>query len=254
MQFKSFVLSRLKPLPPPQHHQRNISFSPETAADSRLDDVLFPLARLDSSHDGGVHVDRVRTFSEIAGNSREIHRRLKVTWILRSGSSRRVLNFPAVQKMILETGLVDTRWFMSHIMYFDNLSFHEQVYILSQTDILISVHSAGLFNGIFMREQSAAVQIFNSRFIEFVFTPPLRQAGIMLFNLPSFSHNASDYGNFSDCPNVPPGCWNTSRNIFEAGSINCVKIRQCSVWVDIDRFHITFLEAYYHVLSAKFLA
>ena len=78
--------------------------------------------------------------------------------------------------MLLESGLVDVAWLQSHVLYFDNLLFSEQVDIMRSTDLLISVHSAGLINGIFMKSGSVAMQIFNNRFVEFVFAPPLKQS------------------------------------------------------------------------------
>jgi len=245
IQFKIFVLKHLQDkilekVFDSKRSRRLISISPDAS-----DDFLFPIARLTSSLDGGVHVHRVIR----SGN--EVHQRLRVTWILRAGSTRRVLNFPDIQRMLLKTGLVDVRWFLAHILYFENLDFFDQVYILNRTDILISTHSAGIFNGVFMQKGSAAIQIFNSRFVEFVFTPPLRQAGVTLINVPSFSTSSHDYGDFANCLNASPSCWNTS-SIFDAGSINCWAIRQCSVVVNLEHFIYAFYEAYYHVLSEKY--
>lgn len=70
--------------------------------------------------------------------------------------------------------LVDEEWLLSHISPFDGLSFQEQATLMAETDVLISVHSAALFNGIFLKPGSAAINIMNGRFIEYVFSPPLR--------------------------------------------------------------------------------
>ena len=70
--------------------------------------------------------------------------------------------------------LVDKEWLLNHTFPFDGLSFQEQAILMAETDVLISVHSAALFNGIFMKPGSAAINIMNGRFIEYVFSPPLR--------------------------------------------------------------------------------
>jgi hypothetical protein len=245
MEFKLFLLKHLQDKIASRafnssKSRRIVSISPD--AD---DDVLFPIARLTSSQDGGVHVHRVLR------SGKEVHQRLRVTWILRAGSTRRVLNFPDIQRMLLGTGLIDVEWFLAHTLYFENLDFFEQMHILNKTDLLISTHSAGIFNAIFMQKGSAAIQIFNSRFIEFVFTPPLRQAGVELINVPSFSTSSIDYGEFSNCPNTPLSCWKTP-SVFDAGSINCWTIRQCSIAANLEHVLYAFYEAYYHVLSAKY--
>lgn len=246
-QFKIFVLKKLQDRIINTAYERAISISSDDngGGDDDCDDILFPLARLASSHDGGVHVHRV------IRSGKEVHQRLKVTWILRAGRARRILNLPEMQQTLLNTGLVDVKWLLRHTLYFENLDLFQQAHILNNTDILISVHSAGLFNGMFMQRGSAAIQIFNSRFAEFVFSPPLRQAGVMLLNVPSFTTSADDYGAFLDCPNIPSSCWNTS-SVLDSASINCWSIRQCSVVVYRERFLYSFYEAYYHVLSVKY--
>ena len=78
--------------------------------------------------------------------------------------------------MMLDTGLVDVRWFLAHTMYFDGLTFSQQIAIMSESDILVSVQAAALLNGAFMREGSAVVSLFNARFSEFFLGPPINQA------------------------------------------------------------------------------
>ena len=107
---------------------------------------------------------------------RETHRRLKVTLVLRPGPCRRITNVPALQRMLLSTGVVDFKWLLDHTMFFEGLSFSQQVAIMSETDVLLSVQAAALLNGIMMREGSAVVALFNARFIEFFLGPPLHQA------------------------------------------------------------------------------
>jgi len=178
------------------------------------------------------------------------YRRVRVTWVLRSGASRRILNFLEIQRVILESGIVDVKWFQSHIVYMDNLSFREQVEIMSCTDILISVHGTALFNGILLTENSVVIQLFSPKFIEFVFSPPLRESGVYVINIPYVDHTQEK--STSDCDNIPQDCLNLS-STFAGNEIRCWAMRQCSFSVDPKQFHTKFIEAYYYILSARWL-
>lgn len=118
-------------------------------------------------------------------------RLLRITVALRAGPQRLIMNLPEVLQLFLSLRgreadgrmngrlLVDKEWLLSHVQTFDKLTFRDQVELMAQTDVFISVHGAALFNGIFMRDGSAAIDILNGRFIEYVFTPPLRYSKLM---------------------------------------------------------------------------
>lgn len=163
--------------------------------------------------------------------------------------------------------LVDEEWLLGHILPFDGLSFQEQVTLMAETDVLVSVHSAALFNGIFMRPGSAAINIMNGRFIEYVFSPPLRYPLFLSLFLSLLNHMtwmfreagvellyvaSDDTTRFSNCPaDTPQHCFERAYG-FDASDIECWKIRQCSVTVDLVDFYRVLMQAYKYVRSAKF--
>ena len=178
------------------------------------------------------------------------YQRLRVTWILREGATRRILNFHKVQKMIIESGLVDIEWFLKHTLYFSNLDFRDQISIMSCTDVLLTVHSSGIFNGIFLPDNSVVIQLFMPRFIEFTFSPALRESSVHVINVAFRMKDIPSEYNLSDCDNIPDDCLNLPTT-FAGNKIDCFKLRGCSFPVDLSIFHTAFMEAYYYVLSAK---
>jgi hypothetical protein len=178
------------------------------------------------------------------------HRRLRVTISVRTGG-RYILNLPALMETMVGTGLVNARWVREHVVVLETLSFEEQVRIMARTDVLICVHGAAVINGIFMRPGSVVLELFNARFVEFVFAAPLREAGVRLL----YTYPRNQARDTEHCPStVPPHCVSPDISVFDAGSIDCVAIRTCSVRVDVSDFHLVFMEAYYHILSAKWHA
>ena len=105
--------------------------------------------------------------------------------VVRGGSERVVLNFDQVLETIRGSGVVNLSWLRANARPFELLTFAEQVLLMAKTDVLIAVHGAALINGIFMRRGSAAINILNAPFIEFVFSPPLREAGVQLMYVPA---------------------------------------------------------------------
>lgn len=172
------------------------------------------------------------------------HRKLKITISIRA-SSRLILNLPELQRAMVRTGLADEKWLFRHVVVLETLPFRQQVKIMSETDIFICVHGAAAINGIFMRPGSVVIEIFNARFVEFVFVAPLREVNVHYL----YTHVRDQARDTRDCPGVPPACLTGS--VYDASSIECVAIRSCSVIVDTDQFHLKFMEAYYHVLGAK---
>ena len=188
-----------------------------------------------------------RTNSHESQGSAASYRKLRVTISIRT-TSRRILNLPELTKAMLATGLVHKEWLFSHILVLESLSFAEQVRIYAETDILICVHGAAAINGIFMRPGSVVFEIFNGRFVEFVFAPPLREVEVHYVYTYVRDHTAQTEG----CDDVPSKCLQGS--IYAAASIDCVRIRTCSVRVDVVDFELVFMQAYYHVLSHKWHA
>ena len=52
----------------------------------------------------------------------------------------------------------------SVMIKFDNMTFEQQVQIMANTDLLISIHGAQLTNALFMRPGSGVIEIFNPKF------------------------------------------------------------------------------------------
>lgn len=176
------------------------------------------------------------------------HRRLKVTISIRT-SSRLILNLPELQRTMVRTGLVDENWLFNHVIVLETLSFRRQVEIMSETDVFICVHGAAAINGVFMHPGSVVIELFNARFVEFVFAAPLREVQVRHL----YTYVRDHARDTRDCaPGVPPACLTGS--VYDASSLDCVAIRSCSMYVDTHEFHLTFMEAYYHILGAKWSA
>lgn len=221
-----------------------------------------------------VHTDEKKAF-------RSGLRLLRVTIALRPGPSRRILNLPEVLSLLLSLkgrpfdgrmsgrSLIDESWLRDHILIFDDLTFSQQVALMYETDVFISVHGAALINGIFMREGSVAIDILNGRFIEFVFSAPLRfapcplvailhpmayytlsikrESGVEMLYLSS-----DDPDVYKNCPvNTPSHCFERL-HAYDAADIECWLIRQCSVTVDLPQLYRLAMQAYKYVKSAKF--
>jgi hypothetical protein len=217
-------------------------------AQNAQDDTEQPLYCPQSSTNCTLHVFTDHQPQNTGGG--HSHRRLRVTISVRTGG-RYILNLPALMETMVGTGLVNARWLREHVVVLETLSFEEQVRIMAQTDVLLCVHGAAVINGIFMRPGSVVLELFNARFVEFVFAAPLREAGVRLL----YTYPRNQARDTEHCPStVPPHCVSPEISVFDAGSIDCVAIRTCSVRVDVSDFHLVFMEAYYHVLSAKWHA
>ena len=203
--------------------------------------------------------------------------KVRVTIVLRGSPSRAMLNLPQLLHILYNTHFIDIQWLREHISTFELLSFKQQVIIMSQTDIFISVHGAAIINSIFMRTGSVMINILNGPFIEYVFTPPLREAGVKLMHIPVLNStiqcpntenppfHSSDTSTGNDTGtgggsgtlqglnpknnSVPLHC--LGRDIIDGGDITCVSLRRYSVIVDLQLFRASVYEAYYHILSAK---
>jgi hypothetical protein len=173
--------------------------------------------------------------------------KMRVTLVLRGGPERTLTNAKEVFATLAHTPFVDTAWLTSHIMTFESLSFATQIHALARTDVLVTVHGAAVFNGIFMRHGSVVIDLLNGPFIEYVFAPALREAGVRLIHVPVV--NASNQ--CTSCPweTLPDRCRDT--DLVDGGDIHCVALRRCSVAVDINLFRAAIYEAYYHILSTK---
>jgi hypothetical protein len=200
--------------------------------------VLAPLS-------GAWFSDASQTVSTPVGGA---HRRLRVTVSIRTGG-RYILNLSDLLRRMLETGLVDKAWLLDHVVVLETMPFEAQVRLMADTDVFICVHGAAVINGIFMHRGSVVIELFNARFVEFVFAPPLRESGVLLL----YTYPRNQAKDTRHCPDGIPGgsCLSSNTSVHDAGSVECVAIRTCSVIVDVEDFELKFMEAYYHVLGDK---
>ncbi len=183
--------------------------------DYSQDDINFPLPCRGASATCTYHVFhiskdlmlRTQLLQEIVVRmpiSQRTHKRLKVSIILRPGKFRRILNLPALQQVLLQSGLVQSTWLLSHSVYFENLSFQNQLDLLSQTDVLIAVHGAGIMNGVFMRPGSSVISMQSAHNLEFFFSSPLRECQVQLLHM-AYGRNK----NVTGCDeSTPKKCFN----------------------------------------------
>lgn len=128
------------------------------------------------------NADVLQNFRDFVYESQNIHSQhpmkrsscgrvlLKVTIVLRM-QNRRILNLPALCRMLeseFGSEWLDLMWLNTHIVTMEQLSFEQQVQLMADTDILISVHGSVFANCIFQRPHSAAIAIMQSRHMEYV--------------------------------------------------------------------------------------
>lgn len=76
----------------------------------------------------------------------------KYIWISRQNTERRkVENFDDIKEILLKYGF--------HILEFENISFFDQVKIMSRCEILAGVHGAGLVNMLFMKNAGKVIEV-----------------------------------------------------------------------------------------------
>jgi len=172
-------------------------------------------------------------------------RKLRVTIALRAGPHRLLSNFPAIHKLLLDSHLVDKLWLNKHILTMDLMAFNEQVKLMANTDVFITIHGATVMNGIFMKKGSVVIDIFNGFFVEFIFEPILREAGVKLQHITMSNHTKQA----SNCPHFPPEC--LEGHLSNGNDLKCSSIRQCSVEVSLSAFNTSLINAYHHILSVK---
>eukprot|EP00597_Dinobryon_sp_UTEXLB2267_P000021 CAMPEP_0170056770 /NCGR_PEP_ID=MMETSP0019_2-20121128/49_1 /TAXON_ID=98059 /ORGANISM="Dinobryon sp., Strain UTEXLB2267" /LENGTH=306 /DNA_ID=CAMNT_0010261355 /DNA_START=1578 /DNA_END=2498 /DNA_ORIENTATION=+ len=236
-----------------------IYFGSEEMASSFKEFVYRQLGIGTPVHLPSISTQRTKTNLTEKLSFRSGERLLRITMALRPGPSRLITNLPEVTQLLLSlTGrptdgrmnmksLIDKDWLLSHMYPFDDLTFKEQVTVMSETDVFISVHGAALINGAFMKKGSVAIDILNGRFIEYVFSPPLREAGVELLYVSS-----EDSNRFSNCPDDTPAHCFQHLHAYDASEIECWKIRQCSVEVDLQDLYRIVMQAFRHVRSAKY--
>ena len=120
--------------------------------------------------------------------------------------------------------------------------------MLREADMFLTIHGAAATNGMFMKEGSVVIDIYNGRYVEFIFAPLLQESGVKLQHLLVWNHTD---GVITNCSPFPPHC--LLGHVTEGNNLDCLGIRQCSVAVDVAALHVSMMEAYSHVMTNKWL-
>lgn len=179
---------------------------------------------------------------------------LKVTFAIRAGSSRKVLNLPALlsycSSMNNGGASIDLNWLENHVVMFELLGFKEQVSLMHETDILVTVHGGGVLNSIFMEASSVVLQILNGPFYDDFFVSTLEHNLIKLLDV-----EVANDSQCSDCPDLPADCFNQTKWQQRESSFSfyrCFRLRECSVMVDMSNFKVAWAKAKAHIFNHKY--
>lgn len=101
--------------------------------------------------------------------------KLKVAFVLR-WYNRRIVNLPALHRILAQSGLVDMDWLDHHNQgkwrYLEQMSLQDQIQLFKETDLLIGAHGGAFANAaLFMQPHSVMIEIMPSRFLD----PSFRQ-------------------------------------------------------------------------------
>ena len=162
---------------------------------------------------------------------------LNITFLLRS-NNRFILNLNDIFIMLNATGLVDPSTIHHRVYYFDGniLSAREQMKIMRETDILISPHGSGLQNMIFMRPQSAVIEIMTSPWYETGY-----QCTALGMNLNYYVLPQPDINRSYNCA-IPRHCFETPL-LVQRRSLDCYGIRMCNAKIDVAALEILIWQA-----------
>ena len=96
-------------------------------------------------------------------------RLLTVTILIRT-FNRYITNYDEIYTLLQSyNNILDMEWLEEHrAVVMDSLSFAQQVKLMRDTDIVISVHGTALVNSVFMQPYSVAIALMQSRHVEYV--------------------------------------------------------------------------------------
>ncbi|MBJ6108283.1 glycosyltransferase family 61 protein [Hymenobacter sp. BT523] len=144
-----FGFERLLPLPPETVANVPELAMPDYPAPSGFQDGALSLAARD-------RVIEALHLKGFAGERR--------VYVSRSRQRlRRLLNETAIEPLLRQYGF--------ETVYFEELSFAEQVRLMTETTVLVGVHGANLTNMLFLRPDAAVVELMNNSTHEAVFNP-----------------------------------------------------------------------------------
>jgi hypothetical protein len=175
---------------------------------------------------------------------------LKVTLVTRP-HNRRVTNIHHLIQTLLSSGLVDLKWFMNsggqstNGIYFEILSFQQQISLMKNTDVLILTHGSGVTNSIFLQESSAVIEILTSPWYQLAV---LGNCAIM--NIYYYHIIQTNLNSIKNCDlKIVQECSEKNPSILKRG--HCLPIRQCDTYVDMEAFEIIFTQAAHQVRIMK---
>ena len=205
---------------------------------------------------------------DVGGSGRVVssYQGIRVTIIVRA-HNRYILNYPSICALIQSQyhSHLDHQWFGLHRhVVMESLPLHAQVELMRDTDVLISIHGTAFVNTLFMRPDSVAIALMQSHHVEYVLPPVVEQAGVKwefvyVVNQSRTSHcmTREQYNRGPELyPHIPlthlyPEVCN-GYTMIQAGRMECLGIRMCSVQVDLDMLEAVLLNSFYHVLAFKY--
>lgn len=150
--------------------------------------LILPESREWSSSLFPAHIQQIRQhlLNSLIGRNLKGDRPSKLYVTRRSKSQRAILNEQEVIEFLVDKGFT--------IVDFEDYGFWDQLFLVMQSDIFISMHGAGITNAMFMPEGSTVIEIFNEEFFHYYHRFPYwklcSSVGLMHYPLISKSNNS----------------------------------------------------------------
>ena len=101
-------------------------------------------------------------------------------------TKRRILNEQVIFPILEQYGF--------ECVFFEDLTFLQQVNLMWQTSVLIGVHGANLTNILFMQKGATVIELMNHEYLNLVYYRMASALGLPYFFIPGTAANGSDYG------------------------------------------------------------
>jgi len=154
--------------------------------------------------------------------------------VLQRRSSRRLENRDAVMQAIEATGLYDcSNWSALTHGEMEQMTFQQQLAVVSSTQFLVGVHGSGLVNSIFLSTDAAALDLLTHNYLELEWHNFASKAGVRFYFM---------FLGDTRCPNPCSG------HIFETGLVRCRKGMGCNhKLVDFKLLQVIAAQADFHL-------
>lgn len=154
--------------------------------------------------------------------------------VLQRKTSRRLKNRDAVIQGIEETGLYDcSRWSVLVHGEMEQMSFHDQISVISSTQFLVGVHGSGLVNCMFLPTNAVTVDLLPHNYLELEWHNFASKAGLKFYFM---------FLRDTDCSNPCSG------HIFQTSLVKCRSGMACNhQLVDIKLLQVLAAQADFHI-------